>query len=469
MPVAIGSEQRDPMRQDQARQRSILWGNNQAASREALLGRASALATRLPASRFAINLAEDRSAFMVGLIAALMRDQIVLLPPSRAAGVVNDIQRRYPDHHILVDARQEEPAHGLPEAAERVSCIGDADLDDQPSTIRFAPKPEQTAVIAFTSGSTGDVTAHAKTWESVRRGALLAAERFSLNSDTGIVATVPAQHMYGLETSVFYAMIAGCSVHWSRPVLPAEIRQALIEVETSKRLLVTTPIHLRSIVQTDVVLPGIDAVISATAPLSAELAGLAEARLAAPVYEIYGCTEAGSIASRRTVREDIWTLYDGVAFSATDTEGRPMVHGGHVSVPTALSDVLDRLDDTRFRLIGRAADQVSVAGKRASLGDLNQKLCAIDGIDDGVFIMRGDDGDGRVRRLACLYVSPSLDEPAVMAELRRLLDPAFLPRPIKRVERLPYNDLGKLPRRHLLDALLPATPKRAGASSTSAA
>jgi acyl-coenzyme A synthetase/AMP-(fatty) acid ligase len=258
-------------------------------------------------------------------------------------------------------------------------------------------------------------------------------------------------------------------VHGSRPVLPTEIQSALEQVETPERLLITTPIHLRSIVETRLDWPKIDAVISATAPLGVELAGLAEQHLGAPVYEIYGCTEAGSIASRRTVASDIWELYDGVQFSATDTEGRPVVLGGHVLEPTALADVLELRDRTRFRLIGRAADQVGIAGKRASLGDLNQKLCGIEGVEDGVFIARGNDGDGKVRRLGCLYVSASLDEHAVMAELRALIDPAFLPRPIRRVDRLPYNELGKLPRGQLLAELDPGTMVRPGKTSTSAA
>jgi len=397
----------------------------------------------------------------------LQRGQVMLLPPSRTAGVLSDFKKRFPKSHVMIDAGAEDVDKGR---IDGLLTPLDLDLLQQDGApVRFSPRPSQIAAVAFTSGSTGEVNAHEKTWESVAIGAKLAAKRFGLSPDTGIVATVPPQHMYGLETSIFYPLIAGCSVHSSRPVLPTEIQRALAEVDTPKRLLITTPIHLRSIVNTPLDWPEIDAVISATAPLSVELAELAEQHLKAPVYEIYGCTEAGSIASRRTVESDVWEFYDGVEFSATDTEGRPVVLGGHVMEPTPLSDVLDQLGSTRFRLIGRAADQVGIAGKRASLGDLNRKLCAIDGVEDGVFIARGNDDDGKVQRLGCLYVSASLDERAVMAELRALIDPAFLPRPVRRVERLPYNELGKLPRQQLLAALHPEGMQRAGKTSTSAA
>lgn len=467
MPVGSDGHTLTSLHRQVGLDRPVLWGRDGALTRRDLFAKTEAYARTLPDRRYAINLCHERGSFMFGLMAALKRGQIVLLPPSRAVGVLQDFKCRFPDSHVMIDAGAEDIDRrqiGGPMSPLDIDALGAEEI-----SAPFEPDANQIAAVAFTSGSTGETTAHEKTWSSVRTGAWLAAKRFDLTEETGIVATVPPQHMYGLETSIFYPLIAGCSVHVSRPVLPSEIQGALREVKSDRRLLITTPIHLRSIVKTKLRWPKIDAVISATAPLSAELASLAERHLRAPVHEIYGCTEAGSIASRRTVASDVWTFYSGVEFSATDTEGRPMVFGGHVHEPTALSDVLDRLDRTRFRLIGRAADQVGIAGKRASLGDLNSKLRAIDGVEDGVFIARGNDGDGKVQRLACLFVSASLNEVDVMAALRSMIDPAFLPRPIRRVAALPYNELGKLPRQELLALLDPNTMAEAGETSNSAA
>ncbi|MGI9435440.1 MAG: AMP-binding protein [Geminicoccaceae bacterium] len=444
--------------------RALLWERRGTISRKELFGKVGTLSAQLPDCRYAINLCGGRGAFLIGLMAALQRGQVTLLPPSRASGVVREFKRNYPASHILIDGNASD-------LEGPVTTIDTDALSPSADPAPFKPHPDQIAVVAFTSGSTGETSAHEKSWASVEAGAHLAAERFGLGPETGIIATVPPQHMYGLETSIFYPLIADCSVHAGRPIFPAEIRDAIAEVETAKRLLITTPIHLRSIVKTRLDWPKLDAVISATAPLGVELARQAEERLAAPVHEIYGCTEAGSIANRRTVASDIWTLYSGVTFSATDTDGRPVVHGGHVVQPTPLSDILDRLDPTRFRLLGRSADQVSIAGKRASLGDLNARLNAINGVEDGAFIVRGSDRDGEVQRLGCLFVSASLDEQALIAALGQLIDPAFLPRPIRRVDRLPRNALGKLPRLQLLALLDPAESarQRAGGASISAA
>jgi acyl-coenzyme A synthetase/AMP-(fatty) acid ligase len=428
-------------------------------------GKAATLAAGLPDLPYAINLCSRRDSFMAGLLAAVQRRQITLLPPSRAPGVIAEFKQRFPRSHLLVDAP--DPDFQGPLTLVDLSA---AHVDDDTATMDVPP-PEQIVVIAFTSGSTGRASAHEKSWASVRTGALLAAERFGLDRATGIVATVPPQHMYGLETSIFYPLFSGCLVHAGRPIFPAEIRDAIAALATPKRFLITTPIHLKSLVKSGIAWPKVDLVISATAPLGAALARKVEARLQAPVHEIYGCTEAGSIASRRTLDGDVWTLFRDIAFSATDTDGRPVVHGGHVMQPTPLADHLDLIDSTRFRLLGRSADQVSIAGKRASLADLNARLLAVDGVQDGVFVTRGGDQDGEVRRLGCLYVSASLGEGAVVEALRGLIDPAFLPRPIRRVACLPRNELGKLPRQQLL-ALLDAPEtdlQSAGKASTTAA
>jgi acyl-coenzyme A synthetase/AMP-(fatty) acid ligase len=58
-----------------------------------------------------------------------------------------------------------------------------------------------------------------------------------------------------------------------------------------------------------------------------------------------------------------------------------------------------------------------------------------------------------VRRVAALVVAPDLAPEAILAQLARSVDPAFIPRPLVRVAALPRNEVGKLPREKLLAAL----------------
>jgi acyl-coenzyme A synthetase/AMP-(fatty) acid ligase len=87
---------------------------------------------------------------------------------------------------------------------------------------------------------------------------------------------------------------------------------------------------------------------------------------------------------------------------------------------------------------------VNVAGKRASLAGLNAQLLAIPGVVDGAFFVPEDDGSG-VKRLAALVVAPGVPSRRLLEELRRRVDPAFLPRPLRLVAELPRNTTGKLP------------------------
>ncbi|MGH8447534.1 MAG: AMP-binding protein, partial [Solimonas sp.] len=216
---------------------------------------------------------------------------------------------------------------------------------------------------------------------------------------------------------------------------------AALAAMPAPRLLVTTPVHLRALVAAQLAAPPVSRIISATAPLSPELAAAAEALFGAPVYEIYGCTEAGSLASRRTIAGDVWQLYAGSSIAAR--EDGAVLRGTHLPEAVWLQDRVEVLDDGdgRFRLLGRSQDLLKVAGKRMSAADLTQKLLLIPGVEDGVIVPP----DATRERPAALVVAPWLSEADILAALAASVDPVFLPRPLKRVARLPRNELGKLP------------------------
>jgi acyl-coenzyme A synthetase/AMP-(fatty) acid ligase len=89
---------------------------------------------------------------------------------------------------------------------------------------------------------------------------------------------------------------------------PYDIAQALAAVP-APRVLVTTPLQIRTLLAARQALPATELVISATAPLPAEVAHEAEQAWGTRVLEIFGATEVGSIASRRTVAGDVWRTY----------------------------------------------------------------------------------------------------------------------------------------------------------------
>ena len=439
-----------PLLSDTDPDRTLAWQTGRAVSAAQFLAHVHAVADSLPAATSALNLCEDRYAFMVAFCAIVLRGQINLLPASRAPQAVDEVMATHPGCYALGEQRLDPAPHGY----RRL-------LPLEGVSLRHGAEPwptihaGQVVAIGYTSGSTGVPSANLKTWGSFHasQAGNMAMLQAVIGAHFGVVATVPPQHMYGLEMSVLLPLLGGVGVHGGRPFFPADVAAALAAIP-APRLLVTTPVHLRALVESGVALPPVAALLSATAPLAVELAQAAERRFAAPVLEVFGSTETCVFASRRPALSEEWSLYDGVSL-------HPQPDGTAVEAPqlaaaVTLADIVSLADGgRRFRLCGRHADMLEIAGKRASLADLTRRLLAIPGVQDGV-VLQLDEGDALgVHRVAALVVAPGLDEHGILDLLRRAIDPLFLPRPLRLVSALPRNETGKLPRAELL-ALLAA-------------
>lgn len=398
------------------------------------------LAAWLPESGHLINLCADRYRFTLGFAAALVRGQVNLLPPNQTPAMLEHLLRAYPDAYCLAD----DASHA---AARTVMFPKLAPMSASEPIVPTVPA-HQTAAILSTSGSTGEPVPHAKTWGGMLRSVHAELGRLGLHggSNTTIVGTVPPQHMYGLESTVLMPMQGGLALHAARPFYPADVC-AELEAIAGPRALVTTPVHLRALLAESTALPRVEFIVCATAPLSPQQAAAAEARFAAPLYEIYGCTEAGQLATRRTVKTPEWLALPGITLRQ-DAAGATWARGGNVDAEVLLHDCVELRGAERFLLHGRNADLVNIAGKRTSLANLNYHLNAIEGVRDGIFVMPEDGGEGVTRPLA-FVVAPGISREALMAALRERIDPAFLPRPLHFVATLPRNATGKLPREAL--------------------
>ena len=398
------------------------------------------LAALLPARNHMFNLCADRYRFMVGFCAALVRGQINLLPPNHTPDLIGRLTLRYSDIYCLTDVADD---YGTLETLRYPALTG---TRTAPATVPSIPAA-QTATIVFTSGSTGEPVPNEKSWGALVRGAAAELNRLGsyLKPGMAVLGTVPPQHMYGLESSMLLVMQGGFALHAGRPFYPADILAALAALP-QPRCLITTPVHLRALLSEPGKLPAVDLIVCATAPLAPQLAAAAEAGFAAPLYEIYGCTEAGQVASRRTTETAEWHALPGLRMR--QEADHTWVSGGHVERAILLQDVIELRDAERFLLHGRNADLVNIAGKRTSLASLNYHLNSISGVRDGVFIVP-EQGDGAVTRLTAFVVAPGMTREALMNALRERIDAAFLPRPLRLVDALPRNATGKLPREAL--------------------
>ena len=212
------------------------------------LADAAALAACLPPGRHLLNVCQDRYHFAVGLAAGLLSGRTSLQPSSQSAETLRQIAADCPDVCCLCDSDFASRRPAAPRLSRACSPRG------LPSP-RFEPRksgqnpghrpPTMPAIQVYTSGSTGQPLPYRKSWGSLVSNAQAEARRLDV-AGHAIVGTVPAQHMYGFESTVLLAL-HGNAPFWSgKPFYPQDIVAALAAVP-QPRLLVTTPFHLAAL------------------------------------------------------------------------------------------------------------------------------------------------------------------------------------------------------------------------------
>lgn len=389
----------------------------------------------LSSSKYAINLCENRYHFLVTFVACVSLGKISLFPNSKTPGEIARLSKAYSDSHLINDKDVVNLYTGV--SKSKNILVKNFDIEAQ-----------QIVSILFTSGTTGMAKENPKTWGQLNESSIRVGRRLWPKGVSGkcLITTVSPQHMFGFETSIIYPLTLGIMVHDSCPFYPLDIQQAVLETSEPK-IIITTPLHLKACVGLTENWSNIDSIVSATSPLSNDIAHKAEGILGADVFEIYGCSESGAIATRQTSKSDKWELLEDYDIKVLNNATLLKAVGYDNLIN--ISDQIKVINSRFFYLLGRIDDLVKVGGKRESLSGLSCKLKKINGIDDGVFFMPNNNTNNRTR-LAALVVSSVLTKEQIIQLLAHTIDSVFLPRPLKIVTTLPYNKLGKLPLDNLI-------------------
>lgn len=486
----------------------VVYHQGHAISLGQLLRTVDYLAEKIPAHQHLLNLYEERYYFLLGFLLALKQQSISLFPSTITAHVLEQLKENYADILVLSDNDAIGPGFNH---CNLKTFIKTSDLRNhtfsQPSSkscVRHGPEADFSAIelhrqvaIIFTSGSTGQPKPYIKQWGDLvavacyLAGVFLsdssAADKHTSNKATisALLATVPAQHMYGLEASIMMALQNGLLIHSEKPFFPQDITHCLEDLRQFARqsnqsiatTLITTPLHLKACIKTAVSLPGVKQFISATAPLERELAQSCETKYSARMMEIFGCTEVGSMAWRRTIESEQWTVLNDISLQAIKHADKDEVQINTTrSIRSFLfNDFVDLLDKQHFLLKGRKEDLINQAGKRTSLSYLNYHLLSYDGLTDGCFYQDNSIVENRLVAFVVLDRPMSKEQPfsgqqeidqqeterqkkhhvqAIRDYLKNRIEAVFLPKKIYFVAALPRNATGKLPLVQLKDLLL---------------
>ena len=403
---------------------------DQAITQSVFLQEVLQLAATLPDLPYCINLCKDRVNFLRVFCANVLKKRINLLPANNNAETLKGLTASYPENFILTDAD--------------IFSAPFTDIDKLPSMPIIAAS--QIVAIPFTSGSSGKPKALYKTWGMLTGAAKMLIDRLAINTQSTLVATVPPQHMYGLETSIMMTLMSGCKLYNGETFYPQDIQKAFASVHQG--VLISTPVHLAAILAAKPPITSIQKVISATAPLAFKLCEQIEELFNTNIEEIYGFSEAGSIATRRSRQTEAWHLLSGLQI--TQQNQQYSLSAAYLSKPERCHDLIEPIDSEHFLLKGRSEDIIDIAGKRTSLIELNQKLQTIDGIDDAVVFLPSN--QKTVKRPAAVIVSQR-DKRSIKRDLSEILDAIFIPRPIVIVEKIERNATGKVQKPYLMKLL----------------
>lgn len=118
--------------------------------------------------------------------------------------------------------------------------------------IVYDDKPDELALINYTSGSTGFPKGVMLTYENIWSNLEFCLDKIDYISDgDGIVSMLPMAHMYGLMIEIIFPIIRGCHIHFlTRTPSPRVITEAFAKVHP--KMIVSVPLILEKIIKTQV-------------------------------------------------------------------------------------------------------------------------------------------------------------------------------------------------------------------------
>jgi acyl-coenzyme A synthetase/AMP-(fatty) acid ligase len=241
-----------------------------------------------------------------------------------------------------------------------------------------AVDPAQCRLALFTSGSTGapkrvDKTLAVMERESAAVEAILGA---TVPAQAFVTGSVTHQHLFGLAYKLFWPLCTGRTIDGR----VHDLWESMLVTGIADAAVITSPPHLTRLGSLDALAPAKRpaCLLSAGAELPEAACHAAGKTFSAPICEIYGSTETGTIGWRwRQGQDEAWQPMPGVAIR-TDSDGILAVDspflpdaGWH-----ATSDRAEIDGSGGFRLKGRIDRIAKIEGKRVSLSAVEAALAA---------------------------------------------------------------------------------------------
>jgi long-chain acyl-CoA synthetase len=315
-------------------------------------------------------------------------------------------------------------------------------------TAKRAARRGDLCLLKLTSGSTGTPRALVFTHAQMIADGEQVCATMGIGAKDVNLAVIPFGHSYGLGNLVLPLILQGTAVVMAESPLPQALAAACERGRAT--VFAAVPAILRGLVRANVEpekLATLRIVISAGAPLAAEIAAEFAAKFGRRVHAFYGTSETGGICFDRTGEATLTGAGVGAPLGGVTLRWR---RGGRFAVESAAvrgrgkfspPDRAEINANGEVTLLGRTRRMVKIGGRRLELGEIEAALKALPGVREAWATAHPT----RAEALAVVVATGA--EVAVLKELLRVrVAPWKVPERWVAVREFPLTSRGKIDR-----------------------
>lgn len=350
-----------------------------------------------------------------------------------------------------------------------------------------SPKSDDTAVLLYTSGTSGMPKGVMLTYGNFQSDVDAAIQAASLQHRHRFLGVIPLFHSFGITGTMFAPIQLGATVvylgRFSAVGALNAIKQHQLSILMGVPSMYGAMLHLKSAAPDD--FKQVFAAISGGEPLPEAVREGFKRRFGQPLYEGYGLTETSPVVALNTPQEhrpgSVGKLVPGAEVRIVDEEGKtlgtdqvgevwlkgPMIMKGYHNLPEATAAALTadgyfktgdlgKVDSDGFLSItGRKKEMIIVAGEKAFPREIEDVLMRHPTVQEAAVVGKKDAGRGEV---VVAFVIPREGQTPKTDELRQFCVSQGLPtwkcpREIFVMPDLPRSPTGKVLKRNLTEQL----------------